>query len=70
MKKKITITDISRKAGVSAATVSRVINNYPNVPPKTREKVERVIREYGYIPNNSARNLAGKPANAIGLFCV
>ena len=62
--------EIAKLAGVSRSTVSRVINNYPNVPPKTREKVERVIREYGYRPNNSARNLAGKPANAIGLFFV
>lgn len=62
--------EIAKLAGVSRSTVSRVINNYPNVPPETREKVERVIREYGYIPNNSARNLAGKPANAIGLFFV
>lgn len=62
--------EIAKLAGVSRSTVSRVINNYPNVPPETREKVERIIREYGYIPNNSARNLAGKPANAIGLFFV
>ena len=62
--------EIAKLAGVSRSTVSRVINNYSNVPPETREKVEQVIREYGYVPNNSARNLAGKPVNAIGLFFV
>ena len=62
--------EIARLAGVSRSTVSRVINGYSNVPPKTKEKVERVIREYGYIPNTSARNLAGKPGNTIGLFFV
>lgn len=62
--------DIAKLAGVSRSTVSRVINGYTNVPPETKEKVEQVIREYGYIPNTSARNLAGKPSNVIGLFFV
>lgn len=61
---------IAELAGVSRSTVSRVINGYTNVPPKTKEKVERVIREYGYVPNSSARNLAGKPTSSIGLYFV
>lgn len=60
--------EIARIAGVSRSTVSRVINNYPNVPPKTRERVMKVIREYNYEPNVSARVLAGKRTNTIGLF--
>jgi len=60
--------EIARIAGVSRSTVSRVINNYPNVPAKTREKVMKVIREYHYEPNQSARVLAGKRTNTIGLF--
>lgn len=60
--------EIARLAGVSRSTVSRVINNYPNVPEKTRERVMKVIREYHYEPNQSARVLAGKRTNTIGLF--
>jgi len=60
--------EIARIAGVSRSTVSRVINNYPNVPEKTRERVMKIIREYNYEPNLSARVLAGKRTNTIGLF--
>ena len=62
--------DIARLAGVSRSTVSRVINNYPNVPEKTREKVLKIIEEYNYEPNTSARILAGKSNNTIGLFVI
>lgn len=62
--------EIAKLAGVSRSTVSRVVNGYTNVPPETKERVEQIIREYGYIPNTSARNLAGKPSNVIGLFFV
>lgn len=62
--------DIARLAGVSRSTVSRVINNYSNVPAKTREKVLKVIEEYNYEPNTSARILAGKANNTIGLFVI
>lgn len=62
--------DIARLAGVSRSTVSRVINNYTNVPEKTREKVMKVVREYNYMPNTFARTLAGKKSNTIGLFFV
>ncbi len=60
--------DIARLAGVSRSTVSRVINNYANVPPETRARVEKVIKEYGYVPHASARSLAGKSNKVIGLF--
>lgn len=60
--------EIAKIAGVSRSTVSRVINNYPNVPAATRERVMKVIREYNYEPNTSARVLAGKGTNTIGLF--
>lgn len=51
--------DIAKIAGVSRSTVSRVINNYPNVPEETRQKVLKVIEEYDYVPHASARMLAG-----------
>jgi LacI family transcriptional regulator len=60
--------EIAKIAGVSRSTVSRVINNYPNVPEETREKVMEVIKKYNFEPNISARVLAGKGTDTIGLF--
>jgi len=62
--------DIARLAGVSRSTVSRVLNNYPDIPQRTREKVLRIIEQYHYEPNTSARALAGKGTDTIGLFVV
>lgn len=62
--------EIARLAGVSRSTVSRVINNYANVPPETRDKVMRIIEQYHYVPNASAQALAGKRTRTIGLFMI
>jgi LacI family transcriptional regulator len=62
--------EIAKLAGVSRSTVSRVINNYPNVPDETRRKVMEIIERYDYEPNTYARALAGKPHNTIGLFII
>ena len=51
------IKDIAKMANVGVGTVSRVLNNHPNVKESTRKKVMDVINEINYIPNNSARNL-------------
>ncbi|MEH7418498.1 LacI family DNA-binding transcriptional regulator [Neobacillus drentensis] len=67
---KINSTQIAELAGVSRSTVSRVINNYPSVPPETREKVMKVIKEYNYVPDMSAQVLAGKNMRNIGLFII
>lgn len=53
-----TISDVAQKAGVSTATVSKVINNKMYVSPKTREKVLKVMNDLNYTPNVSAANLA------------
>ena len=53
--KKATISDVARLAGVSKKTVSRVINNEPNVGAKTLSKVKRVIEDLDYSPNPQAR---------------
>lgn len=55
-----TIDDVAARAGVSIKTVSRVVNNEPNVRPATRDTVLKVISELQYRPNASARRLAGK----------
>ncbi len=56
----MTIREIAEKAGVSIATVSRVINNAHNVAPETRKKVLKVLKEYGFQTDPWARRLANK----------
>lgn len=53
----ITIYDIAKKANVSAMTVSKVINHTGRISSATRERVQQVIDELGYIPNSNARSL-------------
>ncbi len=64
----INTKEIAKLANVSRSTVSRVINNYSNVPPETREKVYAVIEKHGYSPNHFARTLAGADSNIIAIF--
>ncbi len=63
------IYDISRRAGVSIATVSRVLNNSPHVSEATRKKVMAVIEGTGYVPNAFARGLGLNTMKTIGLLC-
>ena len=63
-----TIKDIARICGVGVSTVSRAINNHPDINPETKEMVMRVIKEHNYIPNNSARNLKRSDAKAIAVL--
>ena len=63
------IYDISRRAGVSIATVSRVLNNSPHVSENTRRKVMEVIEGTGYVPNAFARGLGLNTMKTIGLLC-
>ncbi|AEA01149.1 MULTISPECIES: substrate-binding domain-containing protein [Aerococcus] len=67
-KQNVTIYDVAHQAGVSMATVSRVVNGNPNVRPKTREKVMKVIKELNYHPNVIARGLASKRTRYIGVL--
>ena len=63
----MTIKDIARISGVSITTVSRVLNNRPDVSDESRRKVLEVIENNNYIPNNSARDLVKTKSDAIGL---
>lgn len=63
-----TVTDVARAAGVSAMTVSRVVNYEPNVSDETREKVIKAVAELGYVPNTAARALAGGKQCRIALL--
>ena len=64
----LTIKDIARICNVSISTVSRAINNDPTINAKTRERVMEVVREFNYIPNNSARNLKMTESNTVALI--
>lgn len=64
----ITIEDVARDAGVSAMTVSRVINDEKNVRESTRAAVQSAIRRLRYAPNSAARNLAAGEATHVGLL--
>jgi LacI family transcriptional regulator len=65
--RKLTLEDIGNLAGVSRATVSRVINNYPHITDEVRERVLDVIKETGYQPNRIAQSLASNRSGIIGL---
>lgn len=64
----IKLTDVAKKAGVSATTVSRVINNYGYLSQKTIDKVHKAMEELNYQPNSIARSLQGKNTQLIGLI--
>lgn len=64
------IYDIAQKAGVSIATVSRVINDSTAVSEKTREKVNKVMLELGYSPNIFARGLMGSSMKTFGIMTI
>ena len=63
----MTIKDIAKLAGVSVSTVSRVLNNHPDVSKEAYKKVMAVVEEHNYIPNTSARDLGKSSTDNIGL---
>jgi len=65
----VTVKDVAKLAGVSAATVSRVINNDPRISLKTREKVIKCIEKLGYQTNDIARSLKISKTHTVGFLC-
>ena len=65
---KATITDVAKRAGVSMKTVSRVLNNEPNVARSTREHVKAIASELNYSPNLAARGLASSKSYLMALI--
>lgn len=63
-----TIKDVAKIAGVSTATVSRVINHVPNVKPETVELVQKAIEECSFVPNFVARSLKSEQSKMIGMI--
>ena len=64
----ITIYEIAEEAGVSASTVSRVINGYPYIKKSTRNKVMKVLESRHFVPNESARDLVNRSTRMIGIL--
>src|SRR5512143_2448213 len=64
----VTIVDVAREAGVSYATVSRVLSGYEFVKESTRQRVMQAVERLGYVANLQARSLAGGRSQIIGLL--
>jgi LacI family transcriptional regulator len=62
----VTIRDIAKKLGLSIGAVSRALDGYPDISEETRQKVVQTAQEIGYAPNQAARQLRRKKADAIG----
>ena len=63
----MTIKDIAKLSGVGVSTVSRVLNDRPDVSEESRRRVLEVIAEHNYLPNNSARSLVRTKSDTVGL---
>ena len=66
----VTVRDVAARAGVSTATVSRVVNGNPRVGPEVRAAVTIAIEELGYVPNPSARSLLTQRTDSIGVVVL
>lgn len=64
----VSIKDVAKHAGVAISTVSKVLNDYPNVSTATKEKVNASIRELGFVPNTIAAALSSKQAGRVALL--
>lgn len=64
----LTIKDIAKLCGVGVSTVSRAMNDHPDINPETKQMIMEVIRENNYIPNNSARNLKRTDSKTIAVL--
>lgn len=64
----MTIYDIAKEAGVSASTVSRVINDKPGINAETRKRVQALLKQYNYSPNEAARGLVMQSSKIIGIL--
>ena len=66
----VTLHDVARLAGVSTATVSRVVHGQDRVRESTRARVQQAIEELGYVPDGAAQSLSRRRKDVIGLVCV
>ncbi|WP_028828713.1 LacI family DNA-binding transcriptional regulator [Proteocatella sphenisci] len=64
----VTIKDIAKEAGVAVSTVSRVLNNHPDVSEATKHKVNEVVKKRNFVPNSNAKHLKQQSTMVIGIF--
>jgi LacI family transcriptional regulator len=64
----VTIKDISKRSGYSVSTISKVLNNYPDIPEHTREIILKLMKEMRYVPNSTARSLKTARSYTIGVI--
>ena len=64
----VSIKDVAKEAGVAISTVSKVLNNYPNVSENTRSKVMEVVDRLGFVPNAVAASLSSKKMGRVALL--
>ena len=64
----VSIRDVAKHAGVAISTVSKVLNNYPNVSEETKKKVNASIKELNFIPNTIASALSSKQSGRVALL--
>lgn len=64
----VTIKDIAKICGVGVATVSRALNNHPDINAATKQKIMDVVKQYNFVPNNSARNLKRTASKTIAVL--
>ncbi len=63
----VSIKDVAKQAGVAISTVSKVLNNYPNVSEETKKKVNRAVEELNFVPNSVAAALSSKQSGRVAL---
>src|SRR6202043_405421 len=66
----VTLFEVARLAGVSTATVSRVVHGQDRVRDATRIRVQQAIEELGYVPDGAAQSLSRRRKDVIGMVCV
>ncbi|MGN1313403.1 MAG: LacI family DNA-binding transcriptional regulator [Lachnospiraceae bacterium] len=64
----VSIKDVARQAGVAISTVSKVLNNYPNISEATRKRVNQAVEELNFVPNSVAAALSSKQAGRVALM--
>ena len=64
----VTIKDLAKLCGVGVSTISRAINNHPDINPETKTMILQKAKECGYVPNNSARNLKRTDSKSVAVL--
>ena len=66
--KRIKITDLAKKIGVSVTSISRALNGHSNISVRTKEKIFKAAQKYNYYPNLNARRLASQKPDTIAFI--